>query len=65
MKEVSKQEFYEKINPLDVVLSVKGGFGSPVEYSLRNKTLVGKSTYELNIHGRTLYPIQRHYFLAI
>lgn len=64
MLQVSKEEFYEKINPLDVVLSVKGGPGSPVEYSSSNRTLIGKSTYALNVYGRTLYPIQRHYFLA-
>lgn len=65
MREVNKEEFYDKINPLDVELSVKGGLGSPVEYSLKNRTLIGKSTYALNAYGRTLYPIQRHYFLVI
>ena len=64
MLEVSKEQFYQKINPLDVQLSVKGGPGCPVEFSLKDRTLIGRSTYAVNEHNRTLYPIKRHYFLV-
>jgi hypothetical protein len=42
MKEVTKEQFYKVIGPLDVVSSVIGDFPYTTEYKFRNGGLKGK-----------------------
>jgi len=49
MTEVTKDEFYSKIGPLDVVLSVLGPFPFTGEFKMRNgHRLVGKYVDVIN-----------------
>ena len=66
MKEVTKEEFYEKIEPLDVLVSIENEHIRPYNnlFKLRgNGKLVGKIVNSFTDNEFMKYPIISKYFL--
>lgn len=64
MKEVTKDEFYKVIGPLDVVLHTQSPYPYTTEYKIRYGSVVGKvvNSYTDGIQHR--WPIVTKYYLT-
>ena len=66
MTQVTKEEFYAKIGPVDAVMTVITHKGYPyeVEWKMRNsRSLIGKSVGEYTDGIKHKYPIITKYYL--
>ena len=61
MKEVTKENFYKTVGPLDVVLSVKGKYPYTTLFQFRSGAEVGRIVGSFE-HGKR-YPVLENYFL--
>lgn len=61
-KEVTKDEFYKIVGPLDATLSTLGNYPYTTEFKLRYGRLIGKSvdSYE----GEYLWPVITRYYIS-
>ena len=61
-REVSKDEFYNIVGPLDATLSTLGNYPYTTEFKLRHGRLIGKSvdSYE----GEYLWPVVTRYYIS-
>ena len=67
MEEVTRDEFYKFINPLDAVVSCSGDYGGEYPYKSYFKTRLHQPLGEihpvLNEFGRGKHPIEKKYFI--
>jgi len=61
-REVSQDEFYKIVGPLDATLSTLGNYPYTTEFKLRHGRLIGKSvdSYE----GEFLWPVVTRYYIS-
>ena len=64
MKEVTQEEFYKVIGPLDVVLNTISPYPYTTEYKLRYGALVGKVVDGWTDGVPHRWPIVRKYYLT-
>lgn len=66
MKEVTKEEFYNIMNPLDVCVSVEDVYAYPYTtlFKMRNGKLMGKvKSTDKDEHGNRIYPEKQTYLI--
>lgn len=63
MTEVTKEQFYAFIGPLDVVLCHTTDFPYTTDFKLRNGTIKGRTVDSYTNPETKLYPIINKYFI--
>ena len=61
-REVSKDEFYNIIGPLDVTLSALGNYPYTTEFKLRHGRLIGKAVDSYK--GEYFWPVVTRYYIS-
>jgi hypothetical protein len=63
MTEVTKEQFYAFIGPLDVVLNITTSFPYTTDFKLRNGTIKGRSIDSYTDPAKKLYPIIEKFYI--